>query len=215
MDPMDSPWILFNEFGSMFGYSRDHIRSKSDECMKQVSLNNVMRKSFSSFSNGMKKRFLIALSLFQNARNYLFDETFASIDPVGSALLKEIILNLRDQGFSILLSSHILSELQDISDRVSIINSGKLTGTFNPEEMSGSVMTLRSRSNPAIVTGILSRYGSVAKDGHVYTVRGDNITGIREQIMKSVGESGIEVISISFGTERLQDIFLRSMESDE
>ena len=215
MDLMDSPWILFNEFGSMFGYGREQIRSESEKCMKQVSLEGVMRRPFSSFSNGMKKRFLIALSLFQNAHNYLFDETFAGIDPVGSALLRDLIIYLRDRGCSILLSSHILCELEDLSDRVTIINSGKISGTFDLGEMSGSVMTLRSRSNPDKVLKILSSFGSVSKHGNVYTVRNSNIMERREDVMKALKESEIDVLSISFGTERLQDIFMRSLESDE
>jgi ABC-2 type transport system ATP-binding protein len=215
MDPMDSPWILFNEFGSMFGYGREQIRSKSEKCMKQVSLEGVMRRPFSSFSNGMKKRFLIALSLFQNAHNYLLDETFAGIDPVGSALLRDLIIYLRDQGCSILLSSHILSELEDLSDRVTIINSGRISGTFDLGEMSGSVMTLRSRSNPDKVLKILLSFGSVSRHGNVYTVRNSNIMERREDVMKALKESEIDVLSISFGTEKLQDIFMRSMESDE
>ena len=101
-------------------------RKKIDEVLMMVSLTNTSKKLAKEFSLGMKQRLGIAMALINSPALLILDEPTNGLDPLGIQELRELIKMLSGQGITIILSSHILSEVGQIADRIGIINKGLL-----------------------------------------------------------------------------------------
>ena len=97
-----------------------------DEVLKIVSLENTGKKKTGQFSLGMKQRLGIAMALLGNPKLLILDEPTNGLDPIGIEKLRELIRSFPKQGITVILSSHILSEVQLIADHVGIISDGVL-----------------------------------------------------------------------------------------
>ena len=97
-----------------------------DEVLKIVSLENTGKKKTGQFSLGMKQRLGIAMALLGNPKLLILDEPTNGLDPIGIEELRELIRSFPKQGITVILSSHILSEVQLIADHVGIISDGVL-----------------------------------------------------------------------------------------
>ena len=104
--------------------------------LKQVGLENVGKKPAQSFSLGMKQRLGIALALVGDPEFIVLDEPINGLDPQGIAEMREIIHRLsKEQGMTVIVSSHILDELAKVADAFGIINDGKLIDEFTSEQL--------------------------------------------------------------------------------
>ena len=102
-------------------------RKKIDEVLSIVSLTNTGKKLAKEFSLGMKQRLGIAMALINSPSLLILDEPTNGLDPVGIQELRELIKILSSQGITIILSSHILSEVGQIADKIGILNKGRLS----------------------------------------------------------------------------------------
>ena len=102
-------------------------RKKIDEVLSMVSLTNTGKKLAKEFSLGMKQRLGIAMALINSPSLLILDEPTNGLDPVGIQELRELIKMLSGQGITIILSSHILSEVGQIADKIGILNKGCLS----------------------------------------------------------------------------------------
>ncbi|MEM1740224.1 MAG: hypothetical protein QXV11_01950 [Desulfurococcaceae archaeon] len=102
-----------------------------------------MNLKLSSYSQGMEKRFALAVSMINDPENFIFDEVLNGLDPQGIVFSRELAINFKRKGKAVLFSSHILSEVEDIADRVVFIHRGKIIGEYTVEE-------IRNKAKPAI-----------------------------------------------------------------
>lgn len=100
--------------------------SRIDEVLKIVNLTNTGKKRAGQFSMGMKQRLGIALALFNHPKLLILDEPANGLDPLGIEELRALIRSFADEGITVIISSHILSEVKLIADDIGIINNGKL-----------------------------------------------------------------------------------------
>jgi len=106
------------------------------EVLEIVELKDVDKKLASHFSMGMKQRLGIAIALLGNPELLILDEPANGLDPIGIQKLRELICSLHEKGITVILSSHILSEVSQIVDHIGIISGGELKyqGEINPTE---------------------------------------------------------------------------------
>lgn len=97
-----------------------------DEVLQRVSLTDTGKKKAGQFSLGMKQRLGIAMALLGDPKLLILDEPTNGLDPIGIEELRELIRSFQCQGITVILSSHILSEVQLIADRIGIISNGIL-----------------------------------------------------------------------------------------
>lgn len=102
-------------------------RARINEVLKIVSLENTGNKLAKEFSLGMKQRLGIAMALINSPELLILDEPTNGLDPVGIQELRELIKSFAKQGITVILSSHILSEVQQVADKIGIINHGHLS----------------------------------------------------------------------------------------
>ncbi|MEL3907784.1 MAG: ATP-binding cassette domain-containing protein [Treponemataceae bacterium] len=96
------------------------------KALELVNLPHKDKKLFSKYSLGMKQRLAIANAIMHKPEILVLDEPINGLDPIGIAEVRELLKKLRQSGVSILISSHILSELESLADRIGIIDSGKM-----------------------------------------------------------------------------------------
>ena len=111
-------------------------KARIDEVLEIVDLQNTGRKKARQFSMGMKQRLGIAIALLNNPKLLILDEPTNGLDPIGIQELRSLIRSFPSQGITVILSSHILSEVQLIADDIGIISNGILgyEGQMNKDE---------------------------------------------------------------------------------
>lgn len=106
-----------------------------DAVLKKVNLYDRRRYRFNSYSLGMKQRLAIGAALLGNPKVLVLDEPTNGLDPVGIAEIRQLIIELRDQGHTIIMASHLLDEVEKVCTHVAILKSGNLLTTGNVEEV--------------------------------------------------------------------------------
>lgn len=111
-------------------------KSRIDKVLKMVDLQNTGRKKAGQFSMGMKQRLGIAIALLNSPKLLILDEPTNGLDPIGIQELRSLIRSFPSKGITVILSSHILSEVQLIADDIGIISNGILgyEGQMNKDE---------------------------------------------------------------------------------
>ena len=124
-------FLLF--YGKLFGYDRFYLSKKIDELLTLVELQHKKNSQLRHFSKGMLQRIGIAQALINDPELVVLDEPMSGLDPAGRTRMRDIILHLREQEKTVLFSSHILSDVEMICNRIGIITKGKLreTGTVD------------------------------------------------------------------------------------
>lgn len=111
------------------------VHADIDKVLNQVGLNDVANKPVSKFSLGMRQRLGIARSIIHRPKVLLLDEPINGLDPVAIKEMRELFISLKNEGMTILLSSHILSEVQQTVEHVIVIANGTLALTANMERL--------------------------------------------------------------------------------
>lgn len=127
--PYMTPNEVLRYFGKLRGISEADLDSAIESALKTVNLENVGGKKIATFSKGMKQRMGIASALLHDPELLILDEPTSGFDPRGKIEMRQIFKDLIGKGKTILISSHQLSEIQDICDSVIIIDKGKLLET--------------------------------------------------------------------------------------
>lgn len=117
-------------FAKLRGLDQDSVK----KALELVNLPYKDKKLFSKYSLGMKQRLAIANAIMHNPEILVLDEPINGLDPIGIAEVRELLKKLKESGISILISSHILSELENVADRISIIDFGKMIEEINMKE---------------------------------------------------------------------------------
>ncbi|NUP03325.1 MAG: ATP-binding cassette domain-containing protein [Nonomuraea sp.] len=176
--------------------ARNHLRvlctaaglpvRRADEALDRVGLTEVAGKRVQGFSLGMRQRLALATALIGEPKVYILDEPANGLDPAGIQWLRGFMRHLaHDQGAAVLVSSHVLAEVEQIVDNVVIIAKGRLVrqGSLSDLISNGEAPVIRVRTaKPEELRSALERHGGVVEaDGDVLRVRGldvDRIGGI-------------------------------------
>jgi len=190
---------------------RDLPEKNVSEALRMVRLEKQKNKRVDQYSLGMKQRLGLAMALMSFPKLLILDEPTNGLDPAGIEEIRELIQSLpRQYGMTVLVSSHLLSEVEQIATSVGIINDGKLV-------FQGSLETLRGKSEStiAIKTGeipaaeqVLRQHGMEpqVRDGFlVFQGMGDRKVA---EVNRTLVQAGIDVIRIEERRKSLERIFL-------
>jgi ABC-2 type transport system ATP-binding protein len=122
-------------FGGLFGLSLGVRKNRVEELIKLVGLEHARHRRLGEFSKGMARRIGFAQALIGDPQLLILDEPTTGLDPIGILEIKELILELKKKGKTILISSHLLSEVQDVCDRVCILYGGKVCSYGELDEL--------------------------------------------------------------------------------
>jgi ABC-2 type transport system ATP-binding protein len=122
-------------FGKLCGLHGRRLQARCDELLALVSLEAARDRRLGGYSKGMLQRIGLAQALIQEPRLVVLDEPTAGVDPAGSREIRDLILDLKRRGITVLLSSHLLAQVQEICDRVGILAHGVLVREGQVEEL--------------------------------------------------------------------------------
>ncbi len=122
-------------FGKLGGLRGKHLESRVAEMLELVGLTEAADRRVGSYSKGMLQRIGLAQALVQDPGLLVLDEPTAGVDPVGSREIRDLILELKARGKTVLLCSHLLSQVQEICDRVGILARGSLVREGRVEDL--------------------------------------------------------------------------------
>ena len=123
-------------FAGYHQISKDEATKKTESLFATLNLSGFEDKHLRTYSLGMKKRFSLAAALLSDPSNLLFDEILNGLDPQGLRFARSLMIYLKSRGKAILLSSHNLSEIENLSDRVVFIHKGRIVKIASRTELS-------------------------------------------------------------------------------
>ncbi len=182
------------------------------EQLARVGLADAASRAAGGFSTGMKKRLGIARALLSSPRLLILDEPTSGLDPNGVKEMRQLILALRSEGISLLISSHILSEIELIADRVGIINQGNMVREDTLAALTTTPDTYWfTVDDPTSAIGLLEHMPGLVTDrqeGNMLQVRLIPETSPAE-VNRMLVQNGILVYAIRPEKNHLEDIFFR------
>lgn len=122
-------------FGSLFNLSAADRKQRIDQLLDMVGLAHARRRRVGEFSKGMARRIGIAQAMINDPAFLILDEPTSGLDPLGCKEVKDLILALKKRGKTVLITSHLLSDIEDVCDRVIILYGGKIRATGSLNEL--------------------------------------------------------------------------------
>ena len=138
-------------FGNLFQLSKGDRDNRAEQLLEMVGLNQTRMRTVGEFSKGMQRRIGLAQALINDPDLVILDEPTAGLDPIGCREVKDVIVALARRGKTVILSSHLLSDVEDVCDRVVIYYGGKIQAMGTLKELLARPDTLR------ITTPVLPR----------------------------------------------------------
>lgn len=207
--PHLSGWDNLRVMGRMSGISDP---KRLEWALDQMGLRDRAKDRFRTYSLGMKQRLCIAAALLTDPQLIILDEPTNGLDPAGMRDIRELIKQLSSQGRTVFLSSHLLNEVQQVCNRVAIINYGTIIAQGLVDELLAARSFVHLRIHPTelekakVVLEGLQWVKSVRQDGEYLVVEGPASQGAA--LNQALGEAGIYASEIIPRTLSLEEYFL-------
>jgi ABC-2 type transport system ATP-binding protein len=203
-------------YGRLSGVPEREIKPRTAELLERVGLEGQQRTLLSAFSRGMLQRLGIAQAIIGRPKVVVFDEPASGLDPIGQRDVRNLMLSLRDEGATILLSSHQLSEVEAVCDRVSIISRGRVAA----EGPIGDLLGVAGRTSftvaglsadlPASIAALTQDVAVAASGLLVFSVADADV----RRAVDAVDDAGGTIASVQPKRESLEDYFTRMLASN-
>jgi ABC-2 type transport system ATP-binding protein len=177
-------------YGRLCGMRGAALQKRIDELLELVGLPQARDRRLAGYSKGMLQRIGLAQAMIHDPRLLLLDEPTAGVDPIGSKDIRDLILRLKQMGKTVLLSSHLLAQVQDVCDRIGVLNLGRLI-------LEGDVNTLISDQRRLSIT-----VQDLPEAG-------------RAKVEEAVRSAGGSVVAVEHPQTTLESLFLEALKKDE
>jgi len=208
-------WKNLEFFANFYRMSNAEKEKRITELLKMVGLWEVRYRKAKTFSKGMKQRLLIAQTFINDPELLILDEPTSGLDPEGAHLVKRLIREAKAEGRTVFFSSHVLSEVEELSDRVGIIVKGKLKAVGTLGEIKRQFMELEGyeikvetkEPLPEIEHPEITRVEVIPPNRAIIFAR----TDIREDLSRYLSEKGLTILRLDIEEPSLEDVFLRTI----
>ena len=175
-------------FGNLFHLNKGERNNRAEQLLDMVGLSQTRTRAVGEFSKGMQRRIGLAQALINDPDLVILDEPTSGLDPIGCREIKDLILALARRGKTVILSSHLLSDVEDVCDRVVIYYGGKVQALGTLKELLAKPDTLRI-TTPVLPRETMERVlATIRKDAGAGEVRVDNPTQNLESYFLEVVE---------------------------
>jgi ABC-2 type transport system ATP-binding protein len=188
-------------FGNLFQLSKGERANRAGQLLEMVGLGKTQTRAVGEFSKGMQRRIGLAQALINDPDLVILDEPTAGLDPIGCREVKDLIIALARRGKTVILSSHLLSDVEDVCDRVVIYYGGKIQAAGTLKELLSEPDTLRI-TTPILPRSTLERVLEIIrKDASTGEVRVDNPTQNLESYFLAVVEKARQAAHENSGAQ--------------
>ena len=125
LHPFLTPRETLTYYGQLFGLDRPTLQCRIHDLLRLVGLEQVANRRVGTFSKGMARRVCLAQALLNAPKLLILDEPTSGLDPIGTREVKDLLLELKNRNIAVLMSSHLLADVQDCCDRILILNQGE------------------------------------------------------------------------------------------
>jgi len=201
--------------GRLFGLSPAVRKQRADELIDKVGLGRARGQSLKKFSKGMLQRAGLAQALMNDPELVVLDEPMSGLDPIGRKEVRDLILELRDRGKTVFFSTHILSDVEAITDRVAIIARGQLQAHGTPGELvsrtlQGVEVVVRLPDGAAADEALADGASRVRRVGDELAVTLAADADVDAGLARAHA-AGARVVQVAPRHETLEDLFLREV----
>jgi ABC-2 type transport system ATP-binding protein len=199
-------------FGQYHGLGRAALKTAVAWCLEWAALADRAEDTVASFSGGMKRRLNMAAGLIHQPKVILMDEPTVGVDPQSRNRIFEMIEKLRDQGISMIYTTHYMEEAERLCDRIAIIEHGCIIASGTKEELVHDAFASRSEvfarfgnPNDGVVAWVKERGGVFENGTARFTIdRATEIAGLLE----AAAHAGHELVDVSLRKPNLESVFL-------
>lgn len=209
---------LLDFYGQLYGLGRSERRARGAEALEIVGLSKRADSKIRTYSKGMKQRLGIAQAFFHDPEVIFLDEPTDGVDPVGRKEIRELLLRLKGEGRTIFVNSHLLGEVEMISDRVAILHKGELVrqGTVADLTRQEGRYVVGLAPGQAFPTEEVARLGfRTERHGeHTEVLMGEHLDGI-DQVLSLLSDKGLKLRHLVEKKQTLEDVFVGVVDGGE
>jgi lipooligosaccharide transport system ATP-binding protein len=199
-------------YGRYFGLSRAHVRAKAVELMEFAQLTDRADDDVDPLSGGMKRRLTIARSLVNDPELLLLDEPTTGLDPQARHLLWDRLFRLKQDGVTLIITTHYMDEAEQLCDRLVVMDGGRIVAGGTPTELITAYSTrevLELRFTPGDQDDAVAKVDGLADRIEVLPDRLLLYAADGEATLAAAYEAGVRPVSSLVRRSTLEDVFLR------
>jgi ABC-2 type transport system ATP-binding protein len=210
-------------YGRLYGLSGKKLKDRIDELLKFAQLDEkAVKRHVSTYSGGMKRRVNIAAALLHEPQVLLLDEPTAGLDPQNKHALWEIIQSLKKQRKTIVLTTHMMEEAEELCSRVAIMDHGKIIALGSPSQlvkkvkMENTITVVPDKTSPKLVeliksiSGVKNAYSAPDETEKRETLKviTNKPDDILPDVVSTIVSEGTKVLSVQLSRVTLEDVFI-------
>jgi len=221
-------------FGRLYGLSGSKLRNRIEELLKFTQLDQkAVKRHISTYSGGMKRRVNIAAALLHEPQVILLDEPTAGLDPKNKLALWEIIQTLHKEGKTIVLTTHMMDEAEELCNQVAIMDKGKIIALGSPRQLikkvkvENTITVVPDKIPPKLIEvvqkipGVKSSYRAYDENEKIEALKiiTERAEDILPDVVSAIAAAGTKILSVQLSRVTLEDMFIlltgRSLTEEE
>jgi ABC-2 type transport system ATP-binding protein len=208
---------LMNYFGELFGLDAARRKAKTEELLTKVGLEEkAWNRQLRKFSKGMLQRVGLAQALINEPEIVFLDEPMSGLDPIGRREIRELIACLREQGTTVFMSTHILSDIEALCDNVAILRNGQLAATGKLDDLlsaAGETQLFEINVKGVTKEALQSEIAKISGAEIFAKPNGANVHVLDEadvdEVLRITREKGGRLVSVQPVRQSLEELFVR------
>jgi len=214
---------LLDVYGRMYGMTEQQRTEQIPRLIEMVGLKGRENDLIGKYSKGMQQRIGVAQALLNNPELVILDEPSLGLDPVGMVEVRELVKSISKEGMTVFVSSHLLSEVEQICTHVTIINRGTMLVSDTLQNVSGMltgpalIHAEAARLSDAVVQALkdLPFVTNVGQTGNELSIQVATHEDVRIQVSETITRAGGVIVGMSMKASNLEDVFMQLVSKDE
>jgi ABC-2 type transport system ATP-binding protein len=210
-------WELLDIYGRMYGMTAQERKEQTPKLLETVGLKGREKDLIGKYSKGMQQRLGIAQALLNEPELVILDEPSLGLDPVGMVEVRELVKGIAKEGVTVFVSSHLLSEVEQICSHVTIIHRGVSLVSDTLQNVSNkfsgpTILQVEvAKLSDAIIQKVkeLQFVSNVSQDGNMLIIELKTRDDVRSQISQEITNSGGVIVSMSLKGPTLEEVFMQ------
>ena len=205
-------------FGRLSGLENLYLAKRIDEMLELVQMTKWSKSKIKTYSKGMMQRLGLAQAILNNPDLLFLDEPTDGVDPIGRKEIRNVLLALKEQGKTIFLNSHLLSEVELITDRVAVLHKGKIIREGNVHDLTSKKeeykIVVDAELDLLLDVAVKEKYELQKISSSTYLLRVDETRPIND-FVDHLRSKGVSIKEMAQEKNSLEDVFISSVQAEE
>lgn len=205
-------------FAKLSGYENPDLNKRMDELLALVKMDQWKKMKIKKYSKGMMQRLGLAQAMINDPDLIFLDEPTDGVDPIGRKEIRDILVEIKNRGKTIFLNSHLLSEVELITDRVAILNKGIMLREGNVKELTVSKelfkITIKGEPVEEQVKSALEGFTVSSVEKNIVSVKLDSSDDI-DKVIDTLRKNNFSILSVENQKNSLEDMFISLINETE